>query len=181
MRKVGIVFTMLCLIVVMALGASACGENSPSTGGEQNYVSVVFRQEGQEDIVKRVKSGATLTDIPSPKPKTGYTVKWDRTDFSNITQDITVTAEITANEYTITYDLGANTYATLDSKTQSIMYGSVFVLQSPSYNGAATFYGWYVVDNDGNATSEKLENGTYLYDENITVIALWKEWSDVVN
>lgn len=181
MRKVGNVFTTLCLLAVMAFGVSACAENNPSTDGGENYVSVTFRQDGQDDIVKRVISGSTLTDIPSPEPKTGYTVRWDRTDFSNLTQDITVTAQITANEYTITYDLGSNTYATIDGTTQSVTYDAVFVLKSPSYNGAAAFYGWYVADNGGKATNEKLENGTYLYAENITVIARWKEWSDVVH
>lgn len=188
MRKVGKIITILCLLAVMAFGITACVENSPTTGDNsppttdgQNYVSVTFRQDGQDDIVKLVVSGSTLTDIPRPEPITGYTVLWDRTDFTNITQNITVNAVKTANTYTITYSLGANNYATVESETQEVQYEHSFTLQTPSYQGSAAFYGWYLADENGKVTDEKVENGTYIWAHDICVIAKWQEWSDVVN
>ena len=115
------------LILLLALGlcttASACvfletdsSENSSNTvtsgSATESSIKVTFRQSGCQDIVKTVKEGETLTDIPSPASKTGYTVAWDTLDFSNIFEDITVNAIETANEYTITYNLNGGTLET---------------------------------------------------------------------
>ena len=145
--------------------------------------TVSFVQEGCETVVVKVAEGGSLAAdaIPAPQEKEGYTVKWDKTDFTNITQNIIVNAVITANTYTITYDLGVNGYATLNSYTAQVTYGETFTLNTPEYSGSAEFYGWYFADKDGKATDEKVEDGKYLWAEDITLIAKWNEWSQVVS
>ena len=86
------------------------------------FYSVIFKQEGEDDIVKQVEEGKALTDVPAPTQKTGYTTKWSMQDFSNITENLTVTAVATANEYTITYDAGEGT---VDTATQTVVYDSI--------------------------------------------------------
>ena len=75
-----------------------------SSSAEAQTFTIVFRQEGQEDIVKQVKEGETLKNVPTPTPKTGYTVTWSVTDFTNVTKNMTVDRVERANTYTITYD-----------------------------------------------------------------------------
>lgn len=145
--------------------------------------TVSFVQEGCETVVVKVAEGGSLAAdaIPAPQEKEGYTVNWDKTDFTNITQNIIVNAVITANTYTVTYDLGVNGYATLNSYTAQVTYGETFTLNTPEYSGSAEFYGWYLADKDGKATDEKVEDGKYLWAEDITLIAKWNEWSQVVS
>lgn len=61
-------------------------------GGNPETHIVTFRQSGYEDVVKSVEHGEELTDVPLPRPKEGYEVVWDRTNFANITEDLVVTA-----------------------------------------------------------------------------------------
>ena len=88
---------------------------------EKIVYSVVFKQDGQNDIVREVVKGEALTDVPTPTQKTGYTTVWSVTEFSSITENMTVTAVTTANEYTITYDAGEGT---VDPTTQKVVYDS---------------------------------------------------------
>ena len=74
-----------------------------------------------------------------------------------------------------------NGYATLNSYTAQVTYGETFTLNTPEYSGSAEFYGWYLADKDGKATDEKVEDGKYLWAEDITLIAKWNEWSQVVS
>ena len=53
---------------------------------------------------KTVKYGASLSDIPTPPSKKGYTASWSVTDFSSITGNLKVHPVYTANTYTISYN-----------------------------------------------------------------------------
>ena len=145
--------------------------------------TVSFVQEGCVTVVVKVAEGGSLAAdaIPAPQAKEGYTVNWDKTDFTNITQNIIVNTVQTANTYTITYSLGVNNYATLDSFTEQVTYHEEFILKTPQYSGSAPFLGWYLADADGKATDEKVEDGKYLWAEDITLIAKWNEWSQLVS
>ena len=57
-------------------------------------VKVTFKQDGQMDIVKTLKQGETLTDIPMPISKMGYMVEWNTVDFINITEDMKINAKL---------------------------------------------------------------------------------------
>lgn len=83
--------------------------------------------------------------------------------------------------YTITYDLGVNRYATLKSESTRAVFGESFTLEIPEYEGSAAFYGWYLADENGDATDVRVEDGVYTYTRDILVVARWQEWSDVVS
>ena len=95
-RFLVLVLSALCFC---ALFAACDGQGDNSQGKDNNnqnqhigivdVCEVVFKQDGFDDIVKTVSAGETLTDIPTPVQtgETGYTVVWDRTDFSNITEN----------------------------------------------------------------------------------------------
>ena len=94
---------VLCIVLLTALlfVFSACG------GTET--VKVSFVQEGRKTIVREVEKGGTIggRDIPQPAKTTGYgyTVKWDKTDFKNITEDILVTAREVPKTLIVTYHI----------------------------------------------------------------------------
>lgn len=78
------------------------GTPSKNTGdGQTEQYTITFKQDGKDDVVRYVKKGEALTDIPACAEKQGYTVVWDKTDFNNVSGNITVTAVETANEYKI--------------------------------------------------------------------------------
>lgn len=81
---------------------------SSETPTEKTY-TVTFKQDGQRDVVKTVEEGESLTDIPEPKAKVGYTVAWEVVDLTNIVEDIEVKAIETANTYVVSYDLNGAT------------------------------------------------------------------------
>ena len=90
-------------------------------------------------------------------------------------------AEPEEKSYTITYDLGVNIYATLKNDSTKVVFGQKFTLEIPEYEGGAAFYGWYLANENGDATDVRVEDGIYTYTEDIAVVALWQEWSDVVS
>lgn len=103
--------------------SSSDSDSSEKTSeAEKVFYSVVFKQEGQDDIVRQVEEGKSLTDIPTPTQKTGYTTKWSIEDFSNVSENLTVTAVAKANEYTITYDAGEGV---AEMATQTVTYDTV--------------------------------------------------------
>lgn len=135
--------------------------------------TITFKQDGQADIVKTVVEGESLADIPEPKEVIGHTVVWDRTDFTNITEDVVVKAIATANTYTITYNVN-NENATAIA-AQTVTYDTAYTLATPDAGALFVFDGWYLVDDSGNATETKLSAGNYTYTNDITVIAKWHE------
>ncbi len=66
---------------------------------------ITFIVEGSDPIVKSVKEGATLTDVPAvpPAPKDGMSGKWSRTVFTNVRTDITVYAEYSVQTFTVNF------------------------------------------------------------------------------
>ncbi len=150
-------------------GGNNNGDNSSSNSSQEqtNICNITFKQNGYENIVKTINKGETLTDIPTPKGKTGYTVVWDTTDFANITKDMVVNAVETANTYTITYDAGDGT---VTPATQDVVYDSTPTLATPTLDGY-TFTGWTY---NGNAVL-----GKWTIADNVTLVASWTK--EVVN
>ena len=172
----------LCAVLFVACATTETEKKDPepeTPSAPITYV-ITFRQEGFDDIQKTVKEGEGLTDIPSPNSETGYTIVWDTTDFTNIKKDITINAVKTANTYTITYSLGVNKYAKISANTLQVTFGSNFTLNDPIYEGTAEFKGWYLADANGKATDTRVESGTYAFDSDITIIAVYEEWSEVI-
>lgn len=139
---------------------------------EKSKCSVVFVQPGFEPIEKTVYEGATLTDIPTPNQKAGYeTIVWDRTDFSNITGNVVVNAVETPLTYTISYDVNGGS---MENATQTVAYDSAVTVAEPT-RGGYIFKGWYVVDGEGNQTSEKYTGGKWDRLSDLRLVAVWEE------
>lgn len=70
-------------------------EPAKVTVGYGPKLTVIFKAEGSQDIVKEVAWKGTLTDIPAVPGREGYTYTapyWNRTTFANITENIEVWA-----------------------------------------------------------------------------------------
>lgn len=167
---------LLSFLATACLGF-ACSKN------EDTLYTITFVQSGQENIVRQVENGQELTDIPTPIAQDGYDVRWDITDFSNITEDKTVNAVITPKTYTITYTYNPlldNAYeVVLEKTTQEVVYNSDFTLATASAKNderTLVFDGWIEQE-----SGEKLNSEKYVYTRNITLIAVFSapgsEWS----
>ena len=93
--------------------------------------TISFVQVGQETKTFEVKKGETLTEIPVPVAKTGYTVEWDTTDFTSVNRNMTVTAIETAKKYTIT--LNANG-GEVSNATITVTYGEEYEILTPTHD-----------------------------------------------
>ena len=65
--------------------------------------TVTFLVEGEEYASLKVAYDEALTEIPEVPAKAGHTGSWDRSDFTHITEDLTVTAVYTPMLFTVTY------------------------------------------------------------------------------
>ena len=173
---------LLLMSALMAMSLSSCGavlytidvlgtgliapwqSESSAPDVEEKTYTVTFQQIGFEDVVKEVKEGETLTDIPEPQAQTGYTVVWEEVDLTNVQENITVNAVETPNVYTITYNVNGGTLATL---TQEVIYDSEVTLATPTYAGY-DFTGWTY-------EGKSVVNGKWKIAENITLDAQYVE------
>ena len=130
---------LIVLLVCIMPVALFCGCNPTNPEPTKTTYTITFVQDGQDNIVKTVEKGETLTDIPTPVPtnEQGYVIAWDVTDFSNIQKDLTVTAVKTAKTFTITYVVSDNASSkgvSLSTTTQTVTYGEQFtLLEMPTY------------------------------------------------
>lgn len=168
MRKI---LTGICAMMATVCVLPACGKAKDKT------VTVTFVQAGQQDIVKTIEKGGSLTDIPEVAEKEGYTIAWERTDFSSLTDSITVNAIETPNQYTITYDANGGS---VSSSEQTVTYDAEFALLTPERENAV-FQWWYLSDGDENVP---FEGGTYTVAGDVELKAKWTaagvdgEWSE---
>ena len=173
-------FLSLLLCLTLTIGAAtftACGDNSGDSGNmgsELPTYTVTFKQYNQTDIEKEVEEGKALTDIPAPKDRTGYTVKWDKTaaDLANITGNVTVTAVETPNEYTITYAAGEGLTS---PASQKVTYDKPFTLATPEERAEYNFLGWTY----NNAAVVNADKWTIASDVTLTAVWQAKEMCEV--
>ncbi len=143
--------------IVLLCGFAACKETE---------IAVSFVQDGQETIVKKVRKGESLYDIPAPvQTKDGYTITWNRTDFSALKKSFTVKTVATPNVYVINYKTEENVRDCIG--LQTVNYGEDFTLESPSLDGWI-FVGWQL-----EGTETFVTDGKYVWTENITLTAVW--------
>lgn len=167
MKKRFVIATLFALTALF--GITACGADPEGSSKEppKKIYTVTFVQAGQDNVVREVQSGATLTDIPAPKDRTGYTVVWEQTNYTNITENVTVNAVETPNTYTITY---VAEHGTLESYTQSVTYDAKYTLATPADTGVYTFSYWK--QSDGTSITQ---NGTWKTADNVTLTAEYAE------
>lgn len=169
--------TLLACILAMGLCFSfaACADIGQGSGSVDNGQSssqqqqatctVTFKQSGEATVTKTVKQGEALTDIPTPKAKTGYTVVWDITDFTNITEDMEVNAIATPNKYTVTYDANGGS---IEVQTQEVTYDAETTLATPQKEDYY-FVGWTYENN-------AVVNGAkWTIADNVTLVASWQD------
>jgi ribosome-associated toxin RatA of RatAB toxin-antitoxin module len=89
-----------------------------------NEYTVTFKDhDGTELKTQKVEHGRAAT-APTAPTRTGYTFTgWDK-EFTNITGDLTVTAQYTINEYAVTFSAGANGSLTAEVGEESITSGA---------------------------------------------------------
>lgn len=170
---------LLILSAILAMSVFCtvgCSDGTPDnssisseTPTEKTY-TVTFKQDGQRDVVKTVEEGESLTDIPEPKAKVGYTVAWEVVDLTNIVEDIEVKAIETANTYVVSYDLNG---ATGEISDLEVMFDGAYVLATPSRDGYS-FIGWTY-----QGTAVLTSGAQWKTASNVTLVATWVK--DVVN
>ena len=169
-----VILTVLTCVTLASCGVfvdSTSGSNSDSSVTDTSTVTITFKQEGKADIVKTLEKGDTLSDVPTPDSKTGYTVTWNRTDFTNITENITVTAVKTAKVYTVTLNPNGGT---IGQKSFTIKYGEVYSLNTPTHNNSYMFIAWTYLQEPIDS------NGVWDIDEEdgtIQLVAAWDLYS----
>lgn len=166
------VSVMAALAAVFCLFACAPKSPNPTPGGDTTTYTVTFKQEGESDVVKSIEEGKTLTDIPTPKAVTGYTVEWEDKDLSNIKSNIIVNAVKTPNSYTITFELN-NADASLESETLAVTYDAEFTLPTPQVHGTKQFTKWVI-----KGTETEFTSGVYRIADNLTLTAVYDEWTE---
>ncbi len=130
-------------------------------------VELVFVQDGYDNVVKTVDMGSSLEDIPTPVQEDGYTIVWNKTDFSSITENTTVTSIKTPNTYEITLDF--NGVETQEETVITVTYGKEFYLPTP-ISDDYSFIKWITVDDE-----QEFTNGIYTLTTGLSLKAVWGE------
>ena len=107
------------------------------TDTRESY-TISFVQAGQETKTFSVKEGESFTEIPTPTAKIGYTVVWNKNEFTNVNENITVMAIETAKTYTII--LNANG-GNVSQTTFTVTYGQAYEFEKPIHKENA-FISW---------------------------------------
>ena len=117
-----------------------CKSKPVQITGKVNQYTVTFKDGNTILKTETVAHGEGAT-APEQPIKEGYTfVGWDK-EFSNITSDLTINAEWTANTYNVTLNTNGGTIKEGENVT-SYTYGIGVTLPIPTKTGY-TFAGWY--------------------------------------
>ena len=154
--------------------ASTVTDNATYTAvwSANEYTLTLDPANGEKSVDVDVTYDAAVGKLPTPL-REGYTFEgWYDEDGNEVTsetvyqytEDVTLTARWTANEYTLTLDAGNGE----DPVELTVVYdAAVGTLPTPEREGY-TFEGWY--DEDGNeVTSETV----YQYADDVTLSAKW--------
>jgi len=167
------IFAILLACLSLPFSLVACNDNNSKP---PIACTVTFVQEGQENIVKTVGYGKELTNVPLPKEVVGHDVVWNVTDFSKITDDITVTAVATPKTYIIFYVLSEkyiNDGAVLDVSSQEVTYGQTFTLIDLTYFSVSENKEYVLAYWKYNGS--KFESGTYNFAHDIELVPAYFE------
>ncbi len=132
-----------------------------------NTYTITFKQIGEEIKTVTVKEGESCSadKIPAVAEKIGYIVVWEDKDLSNVRENITINAVMTAKEYTIAFDAGDGTPEKTELKvTFDAAYSLPGVVPKKGYE----FLGW-TLDNEVVPSS-----GTWKTDGSVTYVAKYK-------
>lgn len=130
--------------------------------------TVVFKSQGNDDIIRKVNYGSSLDDIPAVPDKIGFVGVWDKDDFSAIKQNMVVNAVYTPKTITVNY-IGADEST---DQTRVLSYGQQLSLPQEQIKEGYIFNGWYFSD-DYKQPAANIP----LYDD-ISVYAFWVRIND---
>ncbi len=162
-KLITLIFAISMCVTLMACMNSDSNSESTSSIPQKEYVTITFKQSGYNDVVKTIEKGQALTDIPTAQGKTGYTVTWDTTDFTKVTENIIVNAVESANTYTVTYDANGGT---IEIATQEVTFDKETTLATPTREDY-TFNGWTY---EGTAV---VSGATWTIANDVTLVAEW--------
>lgn len=135
MKKIPIILILLAISLLSFF--SACG-------GSSDTHTVRFVQDSYDDVVKIVKDGEDLTDIPEPKPKIGYTVKWEKSEIKNVKKDTVINCVETPKTYTAVFNARGGKLKDFGNTQQTsvnYVYGQDYALPEATKDGY-DFGGW---------------------------------------
>ena len=127
------------------------------------------------DLLKseNVEEGKSAT-APSDPSRTGYTFTgWNPSNFSNITSDLTVTAQYTINKYTLTFK---DHDGTVLKEEQNVTHGSSVTAPSNPSREGYTFTGWNPSD-FSNITSDLTVTAQYTINK---YTVTFKDWNGTI-
>lgn len=166
MKKIAGFLATIILMLSLTCLFSSCSDE----------IKITFVQEGQKNIVKTVSVGESLTDIPIPVSKDGYSITWDVNNFSNIQESLIVNAIVTPNNYTIYYEV--SDFVSITAKSQTVTFNANTVLYRPTHVfSTVEFVCWKIKDKD-----VVFSDGVYNIVGDVTLVADWhivddSEWS----
>ena len=116
---------------------------------KEKYFNVTFDDEISNIISYKVAHGQTLSDIPNPTAKDGYSARWNVENFENILADVNVKAIYTPIEYTISFISDDSVVATKKYDVEKSVDFDNISKQHYVFNG------WYA---DKNRSGESVAN-----------------------
>lgn len=116
---------------------------------KEKYFNVTFDDEISNKISCKVAHGQTLSDIPNPTAKDGYSACWNVENFENILADVNVKAIYTPIEYTISFISDDSVVATKKYDVEKSVDFDNISKQHYVFNG------WYA---DENCSGESVAN-----------------------
>ena len=163
MRK--FIAVLLCAFTVFA-AVSCSGSDSQKT-----KYTVTFVQNGKVVFTLEVVDGSYPEILPEIQPKTGYDLRWSKTDFGDISSDVTVTVMETPKTYTVTLIPDGGAFAddnSTENKTVSVTYDATYSLPECKKDGYK-FVSWKIGENKSCPSV-----GKWTTDDNLTLTAAYE-------
>lgn len=163
MRK----FIAVLLCAFTAFAAVSCS----GSGSQKTKYTVTFVQNGKVVFTLEVVDGYYPEILPEIQPKTGYDLRWSKTDFGDISSDVTVTVMETPKTYTVTLIPDGGAFAddnSTESKTVSVTYDATYSLPECKKDGYK-FVSWKI---DENKSCPSV--GKWTTDYNLTLTAAYE-------
>lgn len=163
MRK--FIAVLLCAFTAFAaVSCSVCGS-------QKTRYTVTFVQNGKVVFTLEVVDGSYPEILPEIQPKTGYDLRWSKTDFGDISSDVTVTVMETPKTYTVTLIPEGGAFAddnSTENKTVSVTYDATYSLPECKKDGYK-FVSWKIDENKSCPSA-----GKWTTDDNLTLTAAYE-------
>lgn len=163
MRK----FIAVLLCAFTAFAAVSCS----GSGSQKTKYTVTFVQNGKVVFTLEVVDGYYPDILPEIQPKTGYDLRWSKTDFGDISSDVTVTVTETPKTYTVTLIPDGGAFAddnSTENKTVSVTYDATYSLPECKKDGYK-FVSWKIGENKSCPSA-----GKWTTDDNLTLTAAYE-------